>query len=162
MTRAVPVPNISISALTNLHWWFVSTVPEGHPGWLPPFSQLRWGWGQCQHQCTLWAHTVDDRQHHKAHFMVDSSQGEILSDSSPSGSTLVPPTPHCSSETDLGASTPTTGEQTLHLTGLWQPQSKEEALLNIQGRLWAPQHQSHPLSRGQQTAHTEERHGRHP
>ena len=29
---------------------------------------------------------------------------------------------------DLGASTPTTREQTLPLTGQWQPQSKEDAL----------------------------------
>ena len=33
----------------------------------------------------------------------------------------VPPTSHHSLEPDLGASTPTTGEQTLTLTGLWQP-----------------------------------------
>ena len=41
----------------------------------------------------------------------------------------------------------TTGEQTLPPTGLWQPQSKDEAPLNIQCRLWSPQQQSYPLIR---------------
>ena len=54
----------------------------------------------------------------------------------------------CSSEMELGASTATNREQTLPWTGQWQPQSKEEALLNIQCRLWSPRHQSHLLSRG--------------
>ena len=96
---------------------FVGTVPEGHPG---RFPQLRRGQGQC----TLWAHT-SDRQHY-------SSCKGILSSSSPSRSTPTPPTSYCSLEPNLGASTPTTGEQTLPLTGMWQPQSKEEALFNIQ------------------------------
>ena len=39
------------------------------------------------------------------------------------------------SEMDLGASTPITREQTLSPTGLWQPQSKEEAPLDIHYRL---------------------------
>ena len=53
----------------------------------------------------------------------------------------------CSSETDLGVSTRTTKKQTLTLTGQWQPQSKEEVLLNIQFRFWSPQHQLYLLSR---------------
>lgn len=57
-----------------------------------------------------------------------------------------PPNTH--SEMDLGACTPTAGELNWPLTGLWQPQSKKEALLNIQCRFWSPQHQSQPLSRG--------------
>ena len=44
----------------------------------------------------------------------------------------------CSIETGLGASAPTHREQTLSLTGRWQPQSKEEALLNIQCGFWSP------------------------
>ena len=64
------------------------------------------------------------------------SSGQLLQrntySSSPSRSTPVPPTSYCSLEPNLGASTPTTGEQTPPLTGMWQPQSKEEALFNTQ------------------------------
>ena len=39
--------------------------------------------------------------------------------------------------------------KTLLLTGLWQPQRKEEALkISTAGSLWSPQQQSHPLTRG--------------
>lgn len=40
--------------------------------------------------------------------------------------------------------------------------TKEEAPPNIQCRLWSPQHQTHPLSRGQWPARSEQSHGRHP
>ena len=58
------------------------------------------------------------------HFLVDGSCRGILSGSSPSGSAPVPPTSHCSPETDLGASTQTTGEQTLPSTGLYNHRAK--------------------------------------
>ena len=48
-------------------------------------------------------------------------------------------------------------EQALPPPGLWQPQSKEEALPNIQCRLWVPQHKTNPLIGGQQPAHSKER-----
>ena len=54
----------------------------------------------------------------------------------------------CSSETNMRDSAPTIRKQSLPLTGKWEPQKKEEALLNIQGRLWSPQHEWHLLSRG--------------
>ena len=137
---------------TRLQWvWagrFVSTVPEGHPDLFPAFPGLRQCRGQCQQQCTLWAHATRDKWHHRAHFHVDSSCGGILSVSSPSRSAPVMPTSHRSSETDLRTSTPTTGEETLMPTGMWQPQSKEEAPFNIQSSLWSPQQQSHTLTRG--------------
>ena len=44
------------------------------------------------------------------------------------------------SKLNISASTPITGEQTLPLTRLWQPWSNEEGLVNIQCRLWTPQH----------------------
>ena len=75
---------------------------------------------------------------------ADSSWGRIHSGSFPRGSTPVPPTLHYSLESDLGASTPTAGEQILPPMGMWQPQSKEEALPNIQCRLWSPQYQHTP------------------
>ena len=46
--------------------------------------------------------------------------------------------------------------------GLWQPQSKEEALLNIQGRLLSPQHQSYPLSKEEEPGPLRKTGSRHP
>ena len=124
---------------------FVSTALEGHPSQLPVFSQLR----QVQQQHQAWSvHTTGGTWHHRAHVLVGSSWGGIHSGSIPSRSIPVPPTSHHSLEPNLMASGPTTGEEhTLPPTGLWQPQSKEEAPSNIQCRLWS-QHQSHPLFKG--------------
>ena len=47
----------------------------------------------------------------------------------------------------MGASIPTSKEQILPLAGQLQPQSKEEAPFNIQGRLWSSHHQSNPHQR---------------
>ena len=150
----MPATTNFVGMHTQKQGWYLS--------WLLVFPQQRWGRGQCQQQCTFWACTPGDRRCYRAHVQVDNSWGGIHSSSFPSGSSPVPPTSHHSLGLDLGASTSTTGEQTLPLIGLWQPQSKEEALPNIQCRLWSPQHQSHPLSRGEGPAHPEERHGRHP
>ena len=65
-------------------------------------------------------HMAGDRQHHRAHFLVDSFCGGIHSGCTPSRSTPVPSTSYHSSETNLGASTAITGEQTSSPTGLWQ------------------------------------------
>ena len=130
--------------------------------WLPAFPQRRQGRGQCQQQCILWAHALGNRWWHRVPVPVDSPWRGIWSSSFPRGSAPVPPTSQCSLELDLGASTPTTGKQTLLSIGLWQPQSKEEALPNIQCKLWSSQHQSYPISRGWWPAKSEERHGRHP
>ena len=76
----------------------------------------------------------------ESHVLAGSSWGGTCNGSSPRGSAPVLPTSHHSLEPDLGISTTTTGEQTLPLTGLWHPQSKEEALPNIQCGLWSPWH----------------------
>ena len=106
-----------------------------------------------EHECTLWAHLMGDRWHHRTHVWADSSWGGIHSSFCPRGRALVLSTSHNSLELDLGVSTPTTGEQMLPTTGLWQPQSKEEALPNIQSRLQSP-HTNHTLYEGDNTQHT--------
>ena len=98
---------------------------------------------QCPQQCTSWDHTTGDRWLQSA-----LPRGQLLGIntqcllSSPSRSTPVLTTSHHSSEIYLQTSIPTTGKQILHLRGLWQPQSKEEALINMQSRLCS-QHKSH-------------------
>ena len=95
----------------------------------------------------LWVHKPGGRRCHRVACPSDSPCGETHSGSFPSRSTPVLSTSHHSTphpELDPGVSTPTTGEQTLPLTELWQPQSQEEALPNIQCRLQSPQHQTHP------------------
>lgn len=80
--------------LADLGQWLLSTAAEGHSYWLPAFPWLKGGRGYCQQWSTLWAHTMSGRWHHKAHILVDSSCGGILSGSSPSRSMPVPCTPH--------------------------------------------------------------------
>lgn len=126
---------------------FVKTMLEGHQAQLWAFPQLRWGQGQCQQWCTLWACTMSDRWHHRVHSPVDSSGRKILSCSSPNGKTQILPISHCSSEMHLGSSIPTTMGQTLSATGLWQSQSKKEAQFYFHGRYRSPQHLSYPLSK---------------
>ena len=56
-------------------------------------------------------------------------------------------------EPDLGAYTLVTEAQTLFPINLWQPQSKEETLPNIQFRFWSPQHQKHSPYKGENIQH---------
>ena len=167
----VPIPELIICGFRGcssrgfMCWWFYerACVPKRLLSqWLESTSGGG-SRGQHQQQWSLWVHTPGGRWHHR----IRRPGGHLLgknthSGSFPSENALVLPTSQCSLEPDLGASTPTVGEQTLTPTGLWQPQSREEALPNIQRRLWSPQHQTHPLSRGQGPAHTEERCGKNP
>lgn len=66
------------------------------------FPQLRWGWGQCQKYCSLWAHTTGDSWHHQPHTWIDSSCWRILSNSSPSMRAPISSTSYCSLDTNLG------------------------------------------------------------
>ena len=78
----------------------VKTTPVGHQGWLMVFPALRRGQGQHQQQFPLWAHTVGERWHNRAHSLVNCSSGRRgkLSGSSPSGSAPILTILHCSSE----------------------------------------------------------------
>ena len=132
----------------DLHWWPCETTPKGHQGQVLALPRLRQGPtavptalcepAQCKtgfttehtHQWTALA-----EEYSVAHFPVGALQPHL---------------PHtaakkCSSETDLGASTPTAREQTQPLTGQWQPQNEEEALLDILGRVWSAPHLSHTI-----------------
>ena len=98
--------------------------------------------GQGQFQlCTLWAHTMTDRQHQSA-LPVDSFCGGVTQrflsqweHSSPAF--LIPQLWHGS-----GDFYSNTWGAALFPAGLWEPQSQEEALLSIHWKLWS-QHQSH-------------------
>ena len=125
----------------------------------PLHTQGRPRWGQEQdqllltQQCTLGTHKMGVRWCSRARAQVKSSMGGILGGCSPSGSA---PSPATSQPQDIHIvqkwsrgwlllqrrSRPCPGG------AQWQPWSKEGALLNIQCRLWSPQHQSHLLSRG--------------
>ena len=65
----LPLPPIppSIKVFSNesalkapMNLCFLSIAPEGHWDCLPAFPWLRWDWGQCHQQCTLWVHTTGD------------------------------------------------------------------------------------------------------
>lgn len=81
------------------------------------------------------------------------SAKEISICSSPSETASIPtyfaPQLRNAVQTDLGAYAPTTREKTLSLRWQWQPQSSEEDTLNIQCKIWSPQHQG-----GKQPAYT--------
>lgn len=103
----VLVPNFSGSVPSELCWWLcepTAWIPVGEEG--PGSVPTR-------------VHVVN--AHIRRLATPQSACLGILGSSSPSGSTLVPPTSRRNSETDLGASTPTSGEQMLPQTGLWQP-----------------------------------------
>lgn len=71
---------------------------------MPAFPELRWGWGQCQQCCSLWAHTTGDRWRHQPHTWIDSSCWRTLSNFSPNMRAPISPTSHCSSGMNLGLS----------------------------------------------------------
>lgn len=127
---------------------------EKKQGQLPGYLMLRWGYEQCQQQCTLWSHTTSKKWNNKAYSQVNSSSRGILNGSSPSGTAPILITLNCSSETDMWASTTITKDQTMPMAREWQQQSKQKASLNIQCRFWSP-HWSHHLSRGWWPAYTE-------
>ena len=64
------------------------------------------------------------RQHHRIACTGRYLLGKTCSGSFPRERAPIPPTSHYRSELDLGASIPTTREQTLPSTGLWQPEAK--------------------------------------
>ena len=86
----------------DLHWWLCECSIWETPRPMSAFPQLRWGWGQCQQYCYLWAHTTGDSWHHQPHTWIDSSCWRILSNSSPSMRAPISPTSYCSSDMNLG------------------------------------------------------------
>ena len=120
-------------------------MPKGPPSWLLEPTSRGSHQVQCQQQWPLWAHTPGGKWSHRITCPRGQLLGRTCSSSFPRGSVPILPTSHCRLE-PLGASTPTTGEQTLLATG--QPQSKQEALFNIQCRLWSPHHQTQPPIKG--------------
>ena len=141
------------------HWWPCAHVytPKEPLTWLPEPPSEGGHQGQCQQQWSLWVRTPGGKQHRRITHPTDISWGWRWSGSFPSGRAPVSPTSHHSLEPDLGASIPTTREQTLPPTDLWQSQSKEEAPPNIQCSLWSPQGQTHQ----QGWAEPDETHGKH-
>ena len=140
------MPDSKGSVPMDLHWWlWTQRLRDTQVDCLHSH-----GWGEAEgsaNNCVLSVHPTGDRWHQSAlpsEQLLRRNTQWLLSQwkcSSPTYPTL-------QLRNRLGVSTPTTREQTLSLTGLWQPQSKEEAPLNIQCRLWSPQHKSHTLSRG--------------
>ena len=66
------------------------------------FSMVEAGLRAVPKQCTIWPCTMGDRWHNRVPSLMDSSGGGILGGSFLSGSTAIPPTSQCSSETDEG------------------------------------------------------------
>lgn len=111
-----------------LCWWLCesSCMPKGPLGQLPKYP--KWRQPLRAIPATVIFVSVHNRWQamSESHILVDSFWGRIWSSSFPRESAPVPHNSHYTLEPDLGASAPTTEEQTQPLTGLWQPQSKED------------------------------------
>ena len=141
----------------DVHLWicaggFVSTRPEAHLGWLPAFPWLRLGQGQCHQQYFVRPHkgwqvtpqtTLPGGQH------LQRNTKWLLSQQECSSPAYLPP----KLGNGYGGFYSNNWGADHAPTGLWQPQSKEETLLNVKCRLLSPQPQSHPLS-GRSAQHT--------
>ena len=100
---------------------WVKTMHKGHQHQISAYQQLRWGQEKCQQPYTSWACTVDERGYNRTHSQVNNFRRDIFSGFWPSGSTLILPTLHYITETQLGnksrVSTPKGREQTLPWQG---------------------------------------------
>ena len=148
VTPVVLIPDFSGSAPTDQCWWLWehSTWGTPRPTACIPTVEVRPRAVQTTVSCV----SPHNRRQVTAQKILlgGNLQQRNPWGSCPSRSTPILPASNRSSEADVEASTPTAGKQTLPLTGLWQPQSKEEDLLNSQCSLWSSKHQSNPLSRG--------------
>ena len=126
----------------DLHWWLCENNAWGIPGLIISIRKVeigsraeqttvyfvsprnRWQvtkqysqwWTALAEECSVALLPVEELQSHQFHTTHQKH----------------------STKMDLTGSTSTAREQTLSLTGLWEPKSKEEALLNIHCRLWPP------------------------
>ena len=107
---------------------FVKTMPEGYQGWLSAFPRLRKGQGQCKQQCSLWAHATGDRWQNSTvngeQLWQRNAQWLFSQWKSSNPANFTPQIRNTAQKWISRAR-----EQTLSLTGLWEPTSKEEALL---------------------------------